>query len=285
MWRPRNRLGGGPALLVLPFFAAGLAVAAAPPFAYAHHPAGQQATVERKPPLAPLLPDMVALRAQSMTIEQVNGHRRLRFAAALGNVGRGPMEVRPNNARHCPPHTRHASQIIYHDVDGNHHFRRDVDTTISRRSAGCMVFHPQHDHWHFEAAARYLLYRPNHRHHVLLKARKTSFCLRDSERVPAHFGTFHAPPYYGDCSRDTPQGITSGWADLYEAFLAGQSLDLPNGLPDHVYCLGVRVDPRDELRESDETNNLSARAIRIDGDHVSPAHTDVCNVHHSTPKL
>jgi hypothetical protein len=279
MEMPRRRwrqLSGGPLLLVLPFFAAGVVIAAAPPAAF---PQRQLVVVEGVPPKtrpAPLLPDMIALRAQNMTIEIVDHHRLLRFDAGLGNVGSGPMEVRPNRARHCARHERHATQIIYRDVDGNLRFRRSVDTDVSRRSAGCMVFHPAHDHWHFEAAARYALYRPAETNHVLVRARKTSFCLRDSERVPPERGEFHTRPYYGDCARDTPQGITPGWLDVYEAFLQGQSLRLPNTLRNGVYCLGIRVDPRDELRESDDDNNFSTRAIHLRGVHVSPAHTDAC---------
>jgi hypothetical protein len=270
-----TQLSAGP-LLVLPFIGAGVVMAAAPPAASPQQAAvavGGVATVPRE---AALLPDMIALRAQNMAIEIVDHHRLLRFDAGLGNVGSGPMEVRPNRARHCARHERHASQIIYRDVDGNAHFRRAVDTDVSRRSAGCMVFHPAHNHWHFEAAARYLLYRPSETNHVLVRARKTSFCLRDSERVPRQRGIFHTRPYYGDCSRDTPQGITPGWLDVYQAFLQGQSLRLPNTLRNGVYCLAIKVDPKDELRESDDDNNLSTRAIHLRGLHVSPAHTDAC---------
>src|SRR4029453_1181482 len=109
------------------------------------------------------------------------------------------------------------------DVDGSGRFDRDVDTTTTRKSAGCMVFHPQHNHWHFEPAAGYRLYKAGGPDKPIGRSRKTSFCLRDSQRMPASYGDFHVSAFYGDCNRDTPQGISRGWADLYESFLSGQA--------------------------------------------------------------
>jgi Lysyl oxidase len=225
-----------------------------------------------------LLPDMTPLNPRQLSIQIDHGHRRLRFTAGLANIGRGPMEVRPNSAQPCASSKRHASQIIYRDVDRSHFFRRSVDTAYTRRSAGCMVFHPQHNHWHFEAAARYVVYRPGAVANILVRARKMSFCLRDSEPVPAGLGTFHQPEYYLDCGRDTPQGISTGWVDVYSSDLFGQSLKLSDRLPDGVYCLGIRVDPRNELRESDDFNNESSRPFRLHGERLGTAETDACRV-------
>jgi hypothetical protein len=35
--------------------------------------------------------------------------------------------------------------------------------------------------------------------------------------------------------------------DIYQSFLAGQSVVLPPGLPDGLYCLSTVVDPIDQL--------------------------------------
>lgn len=106
-----------------------------------------------------LLPNMTPLQANDLHIERSDGTRWLRLESGLANVGRGPMEVRPNDTKRCPRDQRHASQVIYHDVDGSRFFKRSVDTQSSRRSAGCMVFHRLHDHWHFAAASRFTLRR------------------------------------------------------------------------------------------------------------------------------
>ncbi len=191
------------------------------------------------------------------------GQRWLRFEAALGNSGVGPLETRPDRRANCPRGQEHASQVIFRDVDGNGRYRRAVDTRRLVRSAGCMVFHPKHDHWHFDAASRYLL-QPADRDRTVTARRKTSFCLRDSRRVPVPWGAAKTyDSYYGSCDTDTPQGITIGWADVYQSFLAGQALRLPNRLSNGRYCLRVRVDPLDQLLESNDRDNASARAIRI----------------------
>jgi len=223
----------------------------------------------------PLLPDMTPLVASDVHVERGNGWRWLRFETGLANIGRGPLEVRPNDRRRCRGAQRHATQIAYHDVDGSEFFRRSKDTETSRRSAGCMVFHPDHDHWHLEAASRYTLRRPDGKN-VIVASKKMSFCLRDSERVPEQYGTFRHGLFYGACSRNSPQGISAGWVDVYQSFLPGQALRLPRRLDNGRYCLQLRVDPQDQLRESDETNNTSVRAFRLRGDAVTVLDRSVC---------
>ncbi len=73
-------------------------------------------------------------------------------------------------------------------------------------------------------------------------------------------------------------GVNIGWTDVYQSFLDGQSLNLGDRkkVPNGRYCLGIRVDPRDALRESDETDNVSLRAIRITRDSVTALPHKVC---------
>jgi hypothetical protein len=225
----------------------------------------------------PLLPNMVPLRARDIYITGRGENRRLRFETSLASIGRGPMEVRPNRRIPCAPNKRGASQIIYRDVDGSGTFNRSVDTAFGRRKAGCMVFHPSHNHWHFEASSFYSLRRVGARPGRASAYRKTSFCLRDSERVPARLGNPNRPPFYGACSRDRPMGVNIGWADVYQSFLDGQSLNLARSrVPDGRYCLTIRVDPRDALRETDERDNVSKRAIRIRGTSLRRLPNRVC---------
>ena len=225
----------------------------------------------------PLLPNMLPLRARDIYITGSGESRRLRFETSLASIGRGPVEVRPNGRIPCPSSKRGASQIIYHDVDGSGSFNRSVDTAFTRRKAGCMVFHPSHNHWHLESSSFYSLWPVGAKPSRVSAYRKTSFCLRDSERVPEHLGDFDRPLYYGACSRDRPMGVNIGWADIYQSFLDGQSLNLPRSrVPNGRYCLNIKVDPRDSLRESKERDNISKRAIRIRGTSVSTLPNRVC---------
>ena len=217
----------------------------------------------------PLLPNLVVLRAADIHIVRNGTERKLRFESGLANVGDGPIEVRPNQLQQCAKGRHHASQFMYRDVDGNGRYAEDVDTDTARRSAGCMVFHPYHDHWHLEAASRYTLYKAARPELSKVAQRKMSFCLRDSKRVPAAYGTFPYPQRYGACSRSSPQGISVGWVDVYQSYLAGQAIRLPKRMGAGLYCLRIKVDPKDQLLETRNNDNSSVRAFFLRGDRVS----------------
>ena len=224
-----------------------------------------------------LRPDVVALRAQHLAISVRSNGRRLRFTSSLGNVGSGPLEVRPNQNRPCPAGQHNSTQVIFRDANGNGTYEPRRDTGLARRPAGCMVFHPFHDHWHFKASARYTLLDPGEVEPVVVSVRrKVSFCLRDSARVPAWMGSWDYPVTYGACSRKAAQGISVGWMDIYQSFLAGQYLPLPKKLEDGIYCLHTVVDPLDQLTETNNENNESMRELAIRGNRVVPRPNTHC---------
>jgi hypothetical protein len=187
------------------------------------------------------------------------GARRLRFGSTLANVGAGPLEVVPRPREQCATGERGVAQAIYQDGNGNALFSRDTDTLRVFRRAGCMHFHPTHNHWHVDASARYWLTRAGDPATVLARHRKVSFCLRDSRQVGLDAGA----GFYGFCTQKRRQGISVGWGDLYQSFLPGQSVRLPRSVRAGTYCLWQQADPLDVIRESNETDNVSVRALRI----------------------
>jgi hypothetical protein len=223
------------------------------------------------PPDTRLLPDLIAVPASELSIHlnKKTGIRRLRFTSSLGNVGVGPIEVRPNQNQPCPVGQHNSTQIIYRDANLNRVFEPLIDTSVSRHRAGCMIYHPLHHHWHFKASAQYVLYDPSAGLQAVVSVRrKVSFCLRDTARLPFRYGFFTYLEAYGKCTRRSPQGISVGWMDIYQSFLAGQSVILPPGLADGLYCLTTVVDPIDQLLEVNNTNNGAVRALAIRGDRV-----------------
>lgn len=224
------------------------------------------------PPPAELLPDLIALPANELSVRVRKDGRRLRFASSLGNIGAGPIEVRPNNLLPCPEGQHNSTQVIYLDGNANARYNPKKDTSFVRHRAGCMVYHPLHHHWHFKASARYTLRYPVTKTQpvpvVVSARRKVSFCLRDTARVPERYGVFDYALAYGSCTRRSPQGISIGWMDVYQSFLAGQVLRLPDDLPNGLYCLETVVDPIDQLVETNNDNNSSVRALRIHGTKV-----------------
>lgn len=224
----------------------------------------------------PLLrPDVFSLRARNIQMS-VRGNRRvLRFAAMLANRGPGPMVLRPRPRRHCPPGQRHARQLVHVDRNRDGRFQRRTDTAVRSRPAGCMMDHPTHGHWHFDAMASYRLVDPAPRRRLVSGRAKVSFCLRDNQPIP---GTRprQRRQYFGECGRTVVQGISPGWVDLYDINTPGQSLRVPRRTRDGVYCLLLRADPRDQLLETNEGNNARARPVRIRGNRVSTPDVRAC---------
>jgi hypothetical protein len=222
-----------------------------------------------------LRPDMFSLRARDLQMTVRSGFRVLRFSAMLANGGRGPMVLRPRPRGDCPPGHRLARQLISIDRNRDGRFERDIDTREVSRPAGCMVDHPTHHHWHFEAMAGYRLIDPGPRRHVVSARPKVSFCLRDNQPIP---GTRprQRRAFFGECGRNLVQGISPGWVDLYDASLPGQSLRLPRRMPNGVYCLVLRADAHDQLVETNENNNARARPVRIRGTSVSTPDGPAC---------
>jgi Lysyl oxidase len=241
-------------------------------------------TASRTPSTAPspesrvvpayLPPDMRSLTARDLQIRGNGNDRQLRFAAWLANEGPGPLLVEPRPRGSCPAGQRSAVQLVHVDTGEDGVFQRGRDPARHLRSSGCMVDHPTHDHWHFDAMARYALTSVDGTE-VLAERDKVSFCLRDNTPVP---GTVprQRKEYFGECGPRTPQGISPGWVDVYDVDTPGQGLRLPPGTPDGVYCLQLEADPHGQLLETDEIDNGTALAVRITGTNVRRADSDTC---------
>lgn len=210
-----------------------------------------------------LLPDLSSLPAEDVHLEvTADGSRLLRFAAVLANTGDGPVVVRPDESQPCPPGQRFASQVVYVDANDDDAYQPAVDTETSVSPAGCMVDHPTHDHWHLDASAQYVLSTAAPGREPIVSADKVSFCLRDTRPLVVDPDTL-APQAYDGCDRDSVQGITVGWGDVYRSDLDGQALPLPADLADGQYCLSLRADPLDLMREIDDANNAAVVGVRI----------------------
>lgn len=224
-----------------------------------------------------LLPDVIVRPLAEIRIQKAAGVKLLRFASIIGNQGAGVVELKPDSTARSaendcdgdgdPLNDRKAFQRIFGDTDGDGVFTRGTDTVLSKRFAGCSIFHVAHDHWHFEEFARYRLVKPK-TEAVMASSEKVSFCVRDSIRfdggLPGSPGFVH----YGNCTQDSITGLSVGWADYYGSTLPGQELDI-RGLADGRYCLRNEADPTDRLDESDEGNNGRSTLVRIRGREVT----------------
>lgn len=109
---------------------------------------------------------------------------------------------------------------------------------------------PAHGHYHVPGYAEYRLVDGTG---TVVTGHKQAFCLMDS--VP--MGTGVEGKYH--CGN---QGITAGWADVYQRFLDCQWVDI-TGVPSGTYTLEIEVNPDGLLPDSDLTNNVWSLPVDI----------------------
>ena len=216
-------------------------------------------------------------------VDEEDAQTCLRFDQVFANVGAGPLELRftvPTAQEGAPkPETVDSFQRIYWS-DGH----------ADDRFAGLVEYHGVHDHYHFEsfgvsrlwsveAGKKKNLVRQRNLRHMRRDAlvrtgRKVSFCLADIEidswaKKGDGARTYNAP----DClfpaesidgNDHFVQGITNGWADVYDWYLPDQYMEV-TGVADGVYILDTLADPDNGLVEANESNNCGGVFIRLTG--------------------
>jgi hypothetical protein len=204
----------------------------------------------------------------------------LRYDQIFANVGEGPMQLRFAVPSGTTPASAKASQRI---------FWSDSPAHFEDRAAGGVEFHAAHAHYHFQSFGISSLWavdaegnpqgsaplRQRHRSlnaSLVRNARKVSFCMADIH-IDAWAAKGDGPRTYNapDClfpvsSQDGidqfVQGITNGWADVYDWYLPDQYMEV-SGVPDGVYLLQTVVDPDGALVEANESNNCGGVYIRL----------------------
>jgi hypothetical protein len=204
-----------------------------------------------------LLPDLVTLAPENLYIE-VNGagDRLIRFDTSVINVGDGPLDML--GTYDATANAVRAIQRI-----------QTLTGDVVEQFVGSFVFHQGHNHWHFEDFTVFELwsYRlDGSLDELLATTGKLTFCVIDSEPIDPPLADAPAVPAFGGCGREV-QGISVGWADVYDSTIPGQQLDITD-VPDGRYAVRSTTDPDNLLMETDETNNSVAVYIEISGLHV-----------------
>lgn len=114
-----------------------------------------------------------------------------------------------------------------------------------------------HGHFHFTGFGAYDLL--DGAGNVVAAGHKQAYCLRDDERVLNDPGVSPSPVYGCDGG---VQGISRGWADVYEVGLPCQWVDI-TGVPAGDYLLRTRINPDGKLYELDHGNNELIVAVTI----------------------
>lgn len=188
-----------------------------------------------------------------------NGARRcLRYDTAAANRGRGPLEI----AYRFEPPATNAYQVV-HRSDGS-----TVD-----RFAVASEFHPTHAHFHFESfyVTRLWRYADGRRagSKPVTTGSKSGFCPEDTGGGAGDRRYGCLTDYrMGPAGPEQVVGISAGWYDTYRVHLPDQYVEI-TGVPDGRYVLEVELDPDDNVRESNERDNVVCVLIALDGDDAS----------------
>ncbi|MGE0787490.1 MAG: lysyl oxidase family protein [Sandaracinaceae bacterium] len=191
----------------------------------------------------------------------------LRFDQVIANTGQAAAQLRFPLPTGAPlPETGPVLQRVFRS-----------DGSFFERAAGTYEFHEIHAHYHYSSFAQSNLWRatPSGRRigrHPVRTGRKVSFCMVDVEIDAFGFKgdgprTYNAPdclfPTESDGTYDyIVQGITNGWADIYEWYLPDQYIEV-SGVADGYYVLENCADPDGEILESNESDNCAANLVRL----------------------
>ena len=219
-----------------------------------------------QPEVVDLLPDMIVdsafLEDHEIRTDIKPGRTHLIFSNAMANIGDGPLYiygVTPKN-KHHDEDTQKVKQRVFRS-DGTHY----------NRLAGFFVYHPQHNHTHFDDWAIYRLREilpDDGVGAVIVKGHKTSFCLLDSYEYDGSLPNAPDDRQFTSCSTGV-QGISVGYEDLYDKSIPGQWIDITD-VPNGEYWLESEVDPKNNVLEKDETNNIARIKVTIDKDVTPP---------------
>ena len=196
-----------------------------------------------------LLPNLRALPAFDIYIatNADTGAQEIRFSASSWNAGAGTFEI-------VAGATGQAGQDVWQRVYTS-------DGSFNDYLAGTFVWHPQHNHFHFQDYARYTLNPINAPGKSKREAFKTSFCIMDTEKVDGRLPGAAKKAVYTTCTAQK-QGMSVGWADTYRSTLAGQSIDL-TGFDDGLYELTIDFDPFGRIKESNDNDNGACVLLQL----------------------
>jgi hypothetical protein len=202
------------------------------------------------------------------------GARRcLRFDQIIANVGEGPFELR----------------YRMEGVATDQQLRQRVfatDGSFAEFKVDTYEFHVAHAHFHYKNFGQSFLHRvrPDGSLELVRAGRKNGFCMIDVENTRFGLDETGAPKrgeaprtyYFPRCNTPTERdehgtymvnGISAGWADVYNWFLADQYIEI-TGVPDGVYVLETVANPIRTVLETDYSDNRSLATIRLSGDAV-----------------
>jgi hypothetical protein len=193
-------------------------------------------------------------------VQRAGRQVRLRATSDVRSRGKGPMEL---HGIRDGSRSMRVNQRIY--KKGRGHITLKTRAHLHFTDVGAYF---GGSYWKVHQLANFELWSVDRHHHLLRKVRvgpKLNYCLRDLEltrpgrRSPSSF-------HYPGCNQNPFQdritlGTSVGWSDIYPADYTKQWIDVA-GLRG-CFAFVMRVDPKNMLYESDESDNTSHRLVHL----------------------
>lgn len=212
-------------------------------------------------------PDLVMRAPYNMRAVKTPKRTLLAATNAIVNVGNGPLEIR--GRRGADKHTMPARQVL----------RPRTSSGRARvlPASGYLRFYDtltRGVYWKYHNAASFTLRRVNATGTVGRIRRtgpKVDYCFRDLKKVKRldtgkRYARSPRGMHFGACSQSSGAqlltlGTSVGWADIYPWGYPQNAIDVTGLSGCFLYTL--KADPRNELRELDETNNAGSVVVRL----------------------
>lgn len=211
----------------------------------------------------------------------------LYLSVGTPNLGHGPLRVLPTDYYVCGGDTLYSpggletcddGTLPHQIINQRIYHKNGEEMTYWDRNAGTMTYHPTHGHFHTDNWGEYTLRKPIDGEDdptlwpVIGYGTKMGFCLMDlgSCASGSNYGycrddadevvTSDAPNYglgggNYDCGINN-QGISCGHLDIYDYYLDGMWIEIPEGVCNGDYYIVVRIDPNNNYLEENDDNNM-----------------------------
>lgn len=234
-----------------------------------------------------LLPDLIILEKytkENIAFFDKNDKEypnQIRFAAAMGNIGEGPLETVPSKKYYCNGKLiKNAydcrNGVLTEAIMQNIFTKQGDGFSVNQIEANKWYFDDTrgHNHYHVEDWVDYFLLEKRWWTNnpkfwkVIAKSEKVSYCLMDSNyclekeenctsdglvyfrKNLLNFGLGN----YSKCDQNK-QGISVGGIDNYGIMYEGQHIKTPGDLTEGKYYLYLKLDPKNYYKESNDKNN------------------------------
>lgn len=211
-----------------------------------------------------LCPDITEEAPRHLNVKRAQKEEWLRFTSTHWNEGLGPLQIRgggqtepclvEENGLFIDSICTYSVQEIL-DADRN---------VVHQQPAGVAVFHPDHNHWHQDNVADFVLRSGSLGGPIVGKATKVTYCLIDYD---SGGNALTQDKYYFECNAEL-QGISVGFGDEYHHATHGQEIEITS-LPPGVYYLTHEADPTNKWLELDDANNTSWTSFQLRRDSQS----------------